>query len=85
MAYGKPVINTRLPGGVPYVSPNGVSGLTVPPNDASALAQAMQKLIDDDNLRKELGHNAYDRARNEFSMEKMLTLVLAEYKRLAGN
>ena len=81
MSYGKPVINTNLPSGVPYVSLDGVTGLTVPPSNADALATAMQKLIDDETLRRELGQNAYERAREEFSESVMLDRIFALYER----
>ena len=53
MVYGKPVINTSLPTGVPHVSLDGVTGITVPPEDVPALAQAIQKLADDKALREQ--------------------------------
>jgi len=79
MAYGKPVINTALPSGVPYVSLNGQTGLTVPPKNAPALAEAIQKLVDDKKLRLKYGQNAYKRVRECFTLEKMLDGVMREY------
>ena len=61
MVYGKPVINTALPTGVPHVSLDGVTGITVPPEDADALAQAIQKLADDKTLREQYGSAAAKR------------------------
>lgn len=66
MAYGKPVINTSLPTGVPYVSIHGQTGLTVPPRDAKALAEAIQKLADDADLRRIYGKNAEQRVLSEY-------------------
>jgi rhamnosyl/mannosyltransferase len=80
MAYGKPVINTRLPGGVPYVSLDGITGLTVPPGDAEALAEAMRKLAEDPALRRRLGRAAYRRVRDEFCTDKMLDRVYEGYR-----
>lgn len=72
MICGKPVINTSLPTGVPYVSLDNETGFTVPPQDTVKLAEAIQRLTDNDDLRKSFGANAEKRAREQFSMEKML-------------
>jgi rhamnosyl/mannosyltransferase len=82
MAYGKPVINTNLPSGAPYVSLAGISGLTVPPKDISALARALQKLIDADKLRRRLGQGAYRLAHTKYTMRQMLARVMAVYQEL---
>jgi rhamnosyl/mannosyltransferase len=82
MAYGKPVINTNLPSGVPYVSLDGISGLTVPPKDVSALARALQKLIDADKLRRRLGQGAYRLAHTKYTMRQMLAGVTVVYREL---
>ena len=82
MVFGKPVINTQLPGGVPYVSVDGLTGFTVPPADVNALAKAMQKLADDETLRKKFGEAAYKRAREEFSADVMIRKLHDEYEKL---
>ncbi len=77
MVYGKPVINTALPTGVPYVSLDGVTGLTVPPEDADALAAAMQKLTDDAALRETYGRAAAARVEQEFNEAHVVDEVYA--------
>lgn len=84
MARGKPVINTNLPSGVPYVSLDGVTGITVPPSDPESLAKAIQKLVDDPQLRNKYGRAAFLRAKDFFSMRRMLSEVLILYKRIVG-
>ncbi len=78
MAAGLPIINTRLPTGVPEVSPDGVTGLTVPPGDARALAAALQTLWNDADLRQRLGIAGRARALSVYSQsaaaERFVTL-----------
>lgn len=81
MIYGKPVINTSLPTGVPCVSLHQQTGLTVPPNDARSLAAAIRTLADDDALRARYGEAAKARVLQEFELDTMLrrlTKVLTE-------
>ena len=82
MFYEKPVINTSLTTGVPYVSLNNISGLTVKPNDPKELSKAIQKLADNDRLRNELGKNGKQRVENIFNIDKILNSLHCEYKNL---
>jgi rhamnosyl/mannosyltransferase len=66
MACGKPVVACNLRSGVPYVCAHGATGLVVPPADAEALANAIQQLLKDHELRHALGENGRQRARAEF-------------------
>ena len=72
MIYGKPVINTALPSGVPYVSLHGKTGLTVRPDDSKQLAAAIVKLAGDEKLRERLGKAAKERVMDEFSEKNVL-------------
>jgi glycosyltransferase involved in cell wall biosynthesis len=84
MAAGIPVVNTRLDSGVPFVSLDGETGLTVPRGDPEALAAALNRLLDDSALRRSLGDRARVRARNEFSIEAMTSRMLALYETFAN-
>ena len=66
MIYGKPVINTSLPTGVPYVSLHQKTGLTVPPRNIPALTNAIQKLADSPELRVQYGRNARKRVLEQY-------------------
>lgn len=80
MACGTPVVNTRLDSGVPFVSPHGVSGLTVPPGDSAELAAAINALLQDPALARGYGAAARKRAHDEFSLDRMVDQTLAVYQ-----
>ena len=82
MAFGKPVINTNLPSGVPYVSLHNQTGLTVEPGNVEQLAQAMQWLTDHKEERLVMGQNARKRMKAEYRLENMTARTLDLYKEL---
>ena len=80
MTYGLPVINTLLPTGVPEVSINGITGITVTPQNVEELRQALQTLIDDKDLRIKYGINARKRIEKEYRMQIMIDKIDQLYK-----
>lgn len=82
MIYKKPVINTNLPTGVPHVSLNGETGITVEPENVEQLAYAIQKLIDRDDLRYKYGLKAEFRVISCFNEKKVVKQI---YDTLKGN
>lgn len=84
MACERPVVNTQLDSGVPFVSRHEESGLTVPPEDPHALAAAINRLLADDGWRRELGRRGRARVEAEFTKEKMAASTLAIYEQALG-
>lgn len=79
MACGVPVVNTRLDSGVPSVSLDGTTGLTVPPCAPEALAAAINRLLDDPPLRARYGAAGRRRVAEEFSLDRMVQRTLDVY------
>jgi glycosyltransferase involved in cell wall biosynthesis len=79
LASGLPVVNTNLDSGVPFVSLDGETGFTVPPCDPDALACAINRLLEEQDLRRSFSSAARQRARTEFSLERMTSRTLALY------
>jgi rhamnosyl/mannosyltransferase len=82
LAAGKPVISTEVGTGTSWVNVHGETGLVVPPHDPPALAAAINELLNDAGRRAQLGRAARDRAQTEFTVERMIDRVYAEYERL---
>ena len=84
MASGCPVINTQIPGsGVHEVSVDGVTGFTIPCNDAAALANAARKLLANEELRCAFSENGKKRAR-EFDNEEVNQRLMKLYGEVMG-
>jgi glycosyltransferase involved in cell wall biosynthesis len=82
MACAKPVVNTQLDSGVPFVSRHGITGLTVPPKDVSALASAVCILLDNQQLSYDYGIAARKRVEQLFNVKKMVQSTLRLYSQL---
>ena len=68
MAAGLPVVSTTV-SGIPEAIEDGVTGLLVAPEDAAALADALDKLAANPRLCSEMGQNARASLREKFSIE----------------
>lgn len=85
MAKSRPIVATDIPGsGVPWVNLHGVSGLNVPVSDPVSMAAALDRLINDPNLRHELGAGARNRFETMFTSEKMVANAIDLYKDMLG-
>lgn len=79
MANGLPVINTNLKSGVPFVSLNDYSGITVEPKSTEELKAAIEKIMSDKSLYELYSLNALERVKM-FSREKMSHAYKEIYK-----
>jgi glycosyltransferase involved in cell wall biosynthesis len=82
MACGKPVVCTQLNNGVNVVNQAGITGLTVPVRDATALAVALNTLLNDDALKSKLGQQAKAHAISGYSLTAMSNSHVALYHML---
>ena len=70
MAAGKPVVATRV-GGLAESIIDGETGFLVPSRDATALAEAIQKLVADPFMARAMGQKGTARVLSIFTMERM--------------
>ncbi len=77
MGSGVPVIASDL-SGIPELVNSQSTGLLVPPRDATALADALERYIKDADLRRRLGRAGRDKVVEEFDLNKNAA-KLAEY------
>ena len=82
MACAKPVVNTLIASGVPFASLDGVTGITIDPNNASMLEHAINRLLGDADLRARFGRAALHRVQSEFSIEAMVSRTHDLYDRV---
>lgn len=80
MSAGKPVVNTALATAVPKVARDGKEGLTVPPSQPAAFAEALRRLLDQPDYAASLGKAGKERVRTEFSQSLFLSRIQEVYK-----
>jgi len=81
---GKPVVATRIGTGVECVNLDGKTGFNVPPRDPEALAEAVNGLLADENLRRSMGEFARRRVETEFTAEHVARQEFALYQEIVG-
>jgi len=81
MAYRVPPVVTDA-GGSPELVVDGVSGFVVPPRDAQGLADAIEKLYRDKDLRERMGEAARERIATDFRNEDTVRKTIALYEEL---
>jgi L-malate glycosyltransferase len=77
----RPVVATSI-GGLPETVENGISGYIVGPDNEFEIAEVLEELYANPNLRKEIGEKARIRAEKEFSMSKFAEDINSIYKKL---
>lgn len=82
MACGKPVVCCELNNGVTWVNRHGLTGLVTRPRDPEALAAAINRLLDNPELRTTMGQAGQVRALKEFSVDGMTQRTLEIYRGL---
>ncbi len=71
LAVGLPTVATQVGGNAEVIQP-GKTGLLVPPEDSSALAEAILLLLRDPEFASSLGKNGQEYVASEFSFKKMI-------------
>lgn len=78
-SFGKPVVATTV-GGLPAQVEDGRTGYLVPPRDHAALADAIIRLLNNPDLRREFGANGKRKIAAEASPEVIAHDTLAVYQ-----
>ena len=79
MAAGLPCVTTELGTGTSYVVQHEETGLIVPARTPAALAEAVNRLLADEALRRRLGAAGQARVRREFRQETMVERIESVY------
>lgn len=82
MACGTPVVASQV-GGLAFLVQDGVTGFTIPADEPEALAERLEDLIVDNELRERLGKQAAEFA-VDYDWKKIARRVLKLYERVIG-
>lgn len=79
MAAKTPVIATRK-GGIPLAVKNGINGFLIRPRSSHQIAEACNKLLENDGLRKKMGEVARKTVEEKFTWKKIAQKYIRIYK-----
>jgi glycosyltransferase involved in cell wall biosynthesis len=82
LACETPVVATKV-GGIPEIVRNGEDGILVEPNNPLEIADAIQYLLDNDDVRKEFGRTGRNSVVEHFSSQAIVRKLVKIYKELA--
>lgn len=80
-AAGVPVIGSDM-NSIPEIVRHGQTGLIVPPGDAAALGQAMERLLTEPHLAERLGEAGPGQIRRHYGLAAMVEMTERLYRRL---
>lgn len=81
MATGCPIVVTAVGGNTELIEQE-ITGLVVPPDDETALCRAIARLVNDRVLAARLGAAACAKARDQYSIERMVNQYESLYRQL---
>mgnify|MGYP000132646352 CR=1 FL=1 len=81
MALGMPVVASKV-GGVSELVSNMINGILVSSGDIEQIANSVISLYKDSNLRRQLAHSAYIKAKESFAFQKTIQHVELKYAEL---
>ncbi|SDQ00396.1 Glycosyltransferase involved in cell wall bisynthesis [Mucilaginibacter sp. OK268] len=79
MSYGKPVIGLKAGGAMDIIKDN-YNGLLAEPENVQSLVHQLSSLVENHELRKELGTNARKTVEDKFSDEELASNSIAYYQ-----
>lgn len=84
MAYGKPVVGSRM-GGIPELIEEGVTGFLFEPGNSNTLREVLASLMGDPALRSHMGKHARHKVEREFSLEQHNQRLMEIYTSVVGS
>jgi D-inositol-3-phosphate glycosyltransferase len=83
MACGTPVLASQV-GGLAFLVQDGVTGYHIPEGDDKVLCEKLSSLLGEERLRKILGRNATEYAK-DYAWEKIAAQIVGVYKDVISN
>jgi len=78
-ALGRPIVASDIAGCRPIVR-DGLNGLRVPPQDPLSLARALLRLLEDPNLRRQMGSAGRQLVMSEFTNDRIIEQTFGVYR-----